>query len=507
MDGERFGLFFSQEANQTLRRKTLNRTLNRTSNSFLIEKAYINGKWVESASGEKKEVLNPSTGEVIGMVPKLSRGEVECAILDAGEGYRLWKCKTAKERSLVLRRWYDLIMESKEELGRLLTLEQGKPLSEAIGEVEYGASFIEWYSEEGKRVYGDIIPSESIGKRMLVMKEAIGVVGCITPWNFPNAMVTRKVAPALSVGCSALVKPATETPFSAIGLAKLSEEAGVPAGVLNVLTGDSRMIGEVMCESEVIRKLSFTGSTEVGKVLMEQSARTVKKVSMELGGNAPFIVFEDADIGEAVKGGIEAKYRNSGQTCVCVNRFIVQEGIYEEFIEKLKEATSKLKVGDGFEAGCMQGPLINGGAVRKVEEHIRDCVMKGGKVIKGGKRIGGNFFEPTIIKDASSNMKVASEETFGPLSAIFKFRFDQEAINLANRTEFGLASYFYTSKINRLIKIAESLESGMIGINTGLISSSVAPFGGVKQSGIGREGSKYGLEDFLEIKYLCIGGL
>ena len=474
-------------------------------NKFLIEKAYINGEFVDSA--DKIEVNNPATGEIIGTVPKLGAKETKEAIESAEKALVGWKAKTAKERAIILRKWYELMMENQDELGALLTLEQGKSLTEAKGEIAYGAGFIEWFAEEGKRVYGDTIPSPFPDKRTIVIKQPIGVVGAITPWNFPNAMITRKAGPALAAGCTIVVKPASATPFSAIALAKLAEEAGIPKGVFNVVTGSASSISKELCSNGTVTKLSFTGSTDIGKLLMRDCAENIKKLSLELGGNAPFMVFNDADVDAAIEGALISKYRNSGQTCVCTNRFIVQSGVYDEFIQKLSDKVSKLKVSDGMEDGCEQGPLIDTKAVAKVQEHIEDAVSKGAKLVTGGKCIKGSFFEPTIVKDVTVDMMVARDETFGPLAPIFKFESDEEGIALANDTEFGLAAYFYSKDVSRVFKVAEAIESGMVGVNTGLISTESAPFGGIKESGIGREGSKYGIDDFLEIKYICLGGI
>jgi len=475
---------------------------------LLKNKAYINGEWVSC----KKEfaVTNPATGAHIINVPDLDVAAIRTAI-DAAEAAQIdWRSKLAKERSNILRSWYNLIMEAQDDLARILTVEMGKPLAEAKGEIAYGASFIEWFAEEAKRVYGDVIPEHQSDKRILVLKQPIGVVAAITPWNFPNAMITRKVGPALAAGCTVVVKPASETPLSALALAELAEQAGIPKGVFNVVTGtDARTIGAELCANPKVRKLTFTGSTGVGRILMRQCADDIKKVSLELGGNAPFIVFDDADIDAAVEGAVISKYRNSGQTCVCTNRLYVQAGIYEEFVAKLKVAVQKMKVGNGMDEGIMQGPLINEAAVQKAEEHIADAVEKGGSVIEGGKRhaLGGFFFEPTIIRDATKDMKMAREETFGPVAPVFKFENETDVIAQANDTEFGLASYFYARDLSRVWRVAEALEYGIVGINTGIISTEVAPFGGIKQSGVGREGSKYGIDDFLEMKYLCMGGI
>ena len=473
------------------------------------EACYVDGKWVQAAGGGTVGVDNPATSEIIGKVPKLSGAETRHAIEAANEAFKSWSARTAKERANVLRKWFDLMMENQEDLARLMTLEQGKPLTESRGEVAYAAAFLEWFGEEAKRVYGDTIPGHQADKRIVVLKQPIGVVACITPWNFPLAMITRKAGPALAAGCTVVIKPATQTPFSALALAELAERAGVPKGVLNVITGSAKEIGAELTSNPIVRKLSFTGSTEVGKVLMAQCAGTIKKLSLELGGNAPFIVFEDADLDAAVEGAVASKYRNTGQTCVCTNRLLVQDSVYDAFAEKLVTAVNKLKPAPGLEAGSSQGPLIDNAAVEKVESHIKDAVSKGAKVIAGGHRhaLGGRFFEPTILVNATPQMAVAREETFGPVAPLFRFKTEAEAVALANDTEFGLAAYFYGRDLARVWRVAEALEYGIVGINTGIISTEVAPFGGVKESGLGREGSKYGIEEFLEIKYLCIGGV
>jgi succinate-semialdehyde dehydrogenase / glutarate-semialdehyde dehydrogenase len=473
------------------------------------EACYVDGKWVQAAGGGTVGVDNPATGEIIGKVPKLSGAETRHAIEVANAAFKSWSARTAKERANVLRKWFDLMMENQEDLAKLMTLEQGKPLTESRGEVAYAAAFLEWFGEEAKRVYGDTIPGHQADKRIVVLKQPIGVVACITPWNFPLAMITRKAGPALAAGCTVVIKPAAQTPFSALALAELAERAGVPKGVLNVITGSAKEIGAELTSNPIVRKLSFTGSTEVGKVLMAQCAGTIKKLSLELGGNAPFIVFEDADLDAAVEGAIASKYRNTGQTCVCTNRVLVQDSVYDAFAEKLVTAVNKLKPAPGLEAGASQGPLIDNAAVEKVESHIKDAVSKGAKIIAGGQRhaLGGRFFEPTILVNATPQMAVAREETFGPVAPLFRFKTEAEAIALANDTEFGLAAYFYGRDLSRVWRVAEALEYGIVGINTGIISTEVAPFGGVKESGLGREGSKYGIEEFLEIKYLCIGGV
>lgn len=473
---------------------------------LLREACYIDGEWVKADSGETIEVTNPATGEVLGTVPKCGEAETKRAIEAANRAWPAWRAKTAKERASILRRWYDLIMANQEELARLLTLEQGKSLAEARGEIAYGASFIEWFAEEGKRLYGDVIPGHMADKRIVVLKQPIGVAAAITPWNFPNAMITRKAGPALAAGCPIVLKPAAETPYSAFALAVLAEEAGIPKGVFNVLTGKASAIGGELTSSPIVRKLSFTGSTEIGRLLMKQSADTIKKLSLELGGNAPFIVFDDADVDAAVVGAMASKYRNSGQTCVCSNRLYVQAGVYDEFVEKLAAAAAKLKVGSGLDAGTEQGPLINMAAVEKVEQHIADATAKGAKILAGGKRhaLGGSFFEPTVLANVTQDMLVAHEETFGPLAPVIRFETEEEAIAMANDSEFGLASYFYSNNLSRVWRVAEAIESGMVCVNSGILSTEVAPFGGVKQSGLGREGSRYGIDEYVEMKYLCL---
>jgi succinate-semialdehyde dehydrogenase/glutarate-semialdehyde dehydrogenase len=473
------------------------------------EACYVDGQWIQATSGQMIKVDNPATGEIIGTVPKLVAAETHRAIEAANRAFPVWSKKTAKERAAVLRRWFDLMMENQDDLARLMTLEQGKPLSESKGEVAYAAAFLEWFGEEAKRIYGDTIPQHQADKRIVVIKQPIGVVACITPWNFPLAMITRKAGPALGAGCAVVIKPASQTPFSALALAELAERAGVPKGVLNVVTGSATEIGAELTSNPIVRKLSFTGSTEIGKVLMAQCAGTVKKLSLELGGNAPLIVFDDADLDAAVEGAIASKYRNSGQTCVCTNRLLVQDTVYDVFAAKLAVAVKALKPAPGLEAGATQGPLIDDAAVQKVESHIRDAQSKGAKVLVGGHRhaLGGRFFEPTILTDVTPQMAVAREETFGPVAPLFRFKTEAEAIALANDTEFGLASYFYGRDIARVWRVAEALEYGIVGINTGLVSTEVAPFGGVKESGLGREGSKYGIDEFVEIKYLCFGGI
>ncbi|EHU1557807.1 MULTISPECIES: NAD-dependent succinate-semialdehyde dehydrogenase [Acinetobacter calcoaceticus/baumannii complex] len=473
------------------------------------QQAFVAGKWCDADHQQISEILNPATLEVIGTVPNMGKAEAERAIEAAKEAWPLWKNKTAKDRSIILKKWFDLIISNADELAFILTSEQGKPLAEAKGEILYAASFIEWFAEEAKRVYGDIIPSPYPDARIVVNKQPIGVVAAITPWNFPAAMITRKVAPALAAGCPCIVKPAPETPFTALALVDLAVQAGVPAEIFSVITGDAAHIGDAIFESDVVRKFTFTGSTPVGKMLLERSAKTLKKVSLELGGNAPFIVFDDADLDAAIEGALIAKFRNAGQTCVCVNRFLVQAGIYEKFIAALSQKIQNFNIGNGLEAGHDIGPLINANAVKKVEAHIQDALDKNGRLVVGGKKhkAGELFFEPTLIADVTADMDVATQETFGPLAAVFKFETEQQAVEMANATEFGLAAYCYTKDLGRAWRMSEQLEYGMVGINKGLISNEVAPFGGIKQSGLGREGSKYGIEDYLEIKYTLFGGL
>ena len=470
---------------------------------------YINGKWVGARSGGTIDVDNPATGEVIGTVPHAGAAETREAVDAAAAALPAWRSTSAKERSIVVRRWFELMIQHQEDLARLMTIEQGKPLVESRGEVVYAASFLEWFSEEAKRVYGDTIPGHQPDKRIVVLKQPVGVVACITPWNFPLAMITRKAGPALACGCTVVLKPASQTPFSALALAELAERAGVPAGVLNIVTGSASQIGGELTSNPTVRKLSFTGSTEVGRTLMAQCAPTIKKLSLELGGNAPFIVFDDADLDEAVTGAMASKYRNTGQTCVTVNRIYVQDAIYDAFATKLAERVKTLNPANGLEPTATQGPLIDDKAVAKVEEHIADALSKGAAIATGGRRhaLGGRFFEPTVLTGVTPAMAISREETFGPVAPLFRFKTEEEAIALANDTEFGLAAYFYGRDIGRVWRVAEALESGMIGINTGLISTEVAPFGGIKQSGLGREGSKYGIDEFVEIKYLCIGGI
>jgi succinate-semialdehyde dehydrogenase/glutarate-semialdehyde dehydrogenase len=470
----------------------------------------IGGAWVDADSSSVLTVTNPATGDTLGSVPSLGPAEVGLAIAAAHEAFAEWRARTAKERSELLRRWFELIMEHQEDLAVLMTLEQGKPLAEARAEIAYAAGFVEWFGEEARRVYGDTIPAHQADKRIVVLKEPIGVCAAITPWNLPAAMVTRKVAAALAAGCTVIVKPASATPFTALALCELAVRAGLPAGTLNVVTGSAQIIGAVLTASPLVRKLSFTGSTAVGKHLMAACAATVKRVSLELGGNAPFIVFDDADLEAAVEGAMASKYRNTGQTCVCANRILVQDGVYDAFAEMLTGAVAaQLKVGNGLDPGVTQGPLIDEAAVAKVEEHIADALSKGARVVRGGRRheLGGTFFEPTVLTGVTADMSVAHEETFGPVAPLLRFSTEDEAVRMANDTEFGLASYFYSRDIGRIWRVAEALESGIVGINVGLISTETAPFGGVKQSGLGREGSKYGVEEYLEVKYLCLGGI
>ena len=473
------------------------------------ERCYIDGEWVGAGSNETIDVTNPATGDLLGTVPRMGADETRRAIEAAHRAFPAWRARTAKERAGILRRWADLMLDNQDDLARLMTAEQGKPLAESKGEIAYAASFIEWFGEEGKRVYGDTIPAHGADKRILVTKEPIGVCAAITPWNFPSAMITRKAGPALAAGCTMVCKPATATPYSALALAELGERAGLPAGVFSVLTGASGAIGGEMTSNPMVRKLTFTGSTEVGKTLMAQCASTVKKVSLELGGNAPFIVFDDADLDKAVEGAIASKFRNTGQTCVCANRILVQDGVYDAFAGKLKRAVEALAVGDGLKGVTQQGPLIDAAAVEKVEEHVGDALKKGAAVVTGGRRhaLGGTFYEPTILADVTTDMIVTREETFGPVAPLYRFESEDAALRMANDTEFGLAAYFYTRDIGRIWRVMEGLEYGIVGINEGIISTEVAPFGGMKESGIGREGSKYGIDDFLEIKYGLIGGI
>jgi succinate-semialdehyde dehydrogenase/glutarate-semialdehyde dehydrogenase len=476
--------------------------------TLLKTDALINGEWVKGAS--RFDVIDPATGLKLADVANLGPADAEKAIAAANAAWAGWKGKTAKERSIILRKWYDLLMANQDDLGRIMTAEQGKPLPEAKGEVAYGASFVEWFAEEAKRVNGETLPQFDNNRRLMVLKQPIGVCAAITPWNFPLAMITRKVAPALAAGCPVIIKPAELTPLTALAAAELAIRAGIPAGVLNMITADDQnsiAVGKVICASDVVRHISFTGSTEVGRILMAQSAPTVKKMSLELGGNAPFIVFNDADIDSAVEGAFASKYRNAGQTCVCSNRLYVQEGVYDEFVTKFAAKVKTAKVGNGFEDGVNQGPLIEEAALVKVQRHVDDAVAKGGRVVAGGKRLAGQFFEPTVVADATADMLCAKEETFGPFAPVFKFTTEQEAVDAANNTEFGLASYFYSRDIGRIYRVAEALEYGMVGINVGILATEHVPFGGVKQSGLGREGSHHGMDDYVEIKYLCLGDI
>ena len=468
---------------------------------------YINGEWYDADSKATIDVTNPADGSVIGTIPRMGASETRRAIEAANAALPAWRSKLAKERANILRRWFELMIANTDDLALIMTTEQGKPLTEAKGEIAYAASFIEWFAEEAKRVYGDVIPQHQADKRLVVIKQPVGVCGLITPWNFPAAMITRKAAPALAAGCTVVIKPATQTPYSAFALAELAGRAGIPKGVINVVSGSAKEIGGELTSNATVRKISFTGSTEVGSVLMSQSAATIKKVSLELGGNAPFLVFDDADVDAAVEGAMISKYRNNGQTCVCANRILVQDGVYDRFAAKLADKVRALKVGRGTEAGVNIGPLIDENAVAKVEEHIQDALSKGAKIVVGGKKhaLGGLFFEPTVLTGVNTTMKVTKEETFGPVAPLFRFKTEEEGVAMANDTEFGLASYFNARDIGRIWRVGEGIESGMVGVNTGLISNEVAPFGGVKQSGIGREGSKYGIEEYLEVKYLCIG--
>jgi succinate-semialdehyde dehydrogenase/glutarate-semialdehyde dehydrogenase len=477
--------------------------------SLFRQQCYIDGEWLDADNKATIEVTNPADGSVLGRVPKMGTAETRRAIEAANAAWPAWRAHTAKERGAILRKWYELLLANQDDLAKLMTAEQGKPLAEAKGEIVYGASFVDWFAEEGKRIYGDTIPQQRNDQRLMVLKEPIGVCAAITPWNFPVAMITRKVAPALAAGCVVVIKPAGLTPFCALALAELAQRAGIPKGVMNVITGDTKAIGAELTSNPTVRKLTFTGSTAVGALLMQQCAATIKKVSLELGGNAPFIVFDDADIDAAVEGAIASKYRNTGQTCVCTNRFLIQDGVYETFSAKLVEKVKQLRVGNGMEPGVNQGPLIDGAAVEKVEAHIADALSKGARVVAGGKRhaLGGTYFEPTVLVDVTPEMAVATEETFGPVAPLFSFHTEEDAIRMANDTVFGLAAYFYSRDISRVWRVAEALEYGIVGINAGLISNEVSPFGGVKQSGLGREGSKFGIEEFLEVKYLCFGGI
>ncbi len=471
--------------------------------SLLKDKCLIDGKWQAAEDNAKIAVTNPADGEIVGHVPSLTAKQIEGAINASEKAFKSWRALPAAKRSALLRKWFDLMIEYADDLAMIMTCEQGKPLKEARGEILYAASFVEWFAEEAKRTYGDAIPSPQVNQRITVIKQPIGVTAAITPWNFPAAMITRKAAPALAAGCTMIVRPASLTPLTALALGELAQKAGIPAGVLQIVTGKSSSIGKVLTESQIVRKLSFTGSTEVGRALMAECAPTIKRISLELGGNAPFIVFDDADLDAAVKGAIACKYRNAGQTCVCANRILVQSGVYDAFTEKLKQAVQALKVGNGINSTTDIGPLIEESALKKVDEHIADAVEKGGKLVLGGKRLGGLFYEPTIMTNITSDMRFAREETFGPVAPLFKFDNESEAIEMANDTIFGLAAYFYTRDFARAVRVSEALEYGMVGHNTGLISNEVAPFGGVKQSGIGREGSKYGIEEYMETKYIC----
>jgi succinate-semialdehyde dehydrogenase/glutarate-semialdehyde dehydrogenase len=473
------------------------------------EQCYVNGEWLDSSSEKSFVVINPATGQALGKVPDMGTAETRRAIEAAERAWPAWRAKTAKERAGILRKWYDLMMASQEDLAQILTAEQGKPLAEARGEIAYGASFIEWFAEEGKRAYGEVIPTHQADKRVLVIKQPIGVSAMITPWNFPNAMITRKAGPALAAGCTVVLKPAEQTPFSALAMAELAERAGIPKGVFNVITGDAPVIGKELCANPAVRKLSFTGSTEVGRILMRQSADTVKKLSLELGGNAPFIVFDDADLDAAVEGAIASKYRNAGQTCVCANRIYVQDGVYDAFAARLADKVKGFKVGAGTEPGVVIGPLIDEPGMQKVEQHVADAVGKGAKVLLGGKRDqrGGLFFQPTVLANVTPDMLVSHEETFGPVAPLIRFKTEEEVIRLANDTEFGLSGYFYSRDIGRIFRVAEAMETGIVGANVGIISTEVAPFGGVKQSGLGREGSRHGLDEYMEVKYILLGGI
>ena len=477
--------------------------------SLLRQRCYVDGQWIDADDRGSIPVIDPALNTPLGTAPVFHASETRRAIDAASRAWPAWRAKTAKERSSVLRAWHDLMLANVDDLALILTAEQGKPLAEAKGEVTIGAAYVEWFAEEAKRIYGDVIPTIGNDRRLVVVKEPVGVCAAITPWNFPCSMITRKVSPALAAGCTVVIKPAEATPFSAFALAELAHRAGFPPGVLNVITGDARAIGGEMCSNATVRKLSFTGSTEVGRLLMQQVAPTIKKISLELGGNAPFIVFDDADLDAAAEGAIISKYRNAGQTCVCANRFFVHEDVYDAFAAKLAERVRALKVGRGTEAGVTQGPLINAEAVEKVEEHLADATSRGAKVVTGGKRhaLGGTFYEPTVLTGVTPQMQIFREETFGPVAPLIAFRDDAEVVELANRTEFGLASYFYSRDIGRIWRVAEALEYGMVGVNTGLITTEVAPFGGMKQSGLGREGSKYGVEEFVEVKYVCFGGI
>jgi len=477
--------------------------------SLLRQQCYVDGAWIGADAGGSLPVVDPASGALVGTAPLFGAAETKRAIDVAHRAFPAWRAKTAKERGAILRKWNDLMLANADDLARILTAEQGKPLAEAKGEITIGAAYVEWFAEEAKRVYGDVIPTMANDRRLVVVKEPVGVCAAITPWNFPSSMITRKVSPALAAGCTVVIKPAEATPFSAFALAELADRAGFPPGVLNVITGDAPAIGAEMCANPLVRKLSFTGSTKVGRLLMQQVAPTIKKISLELGGNAPFIVFDDADLDAAAEGAIVSKYRNAGQTCVCANRFFVQEKVYEAFTQKLAAKVAALKVGRGTDEGVTQGPLINAAALAKVEAHLADAKARGAKVAVGGRRhaLGGTFYEPTVLTGVSADMQIFREETFGPIAPLIPFRDDAEVVELANRSEFGLASYFYSRDLGRVWRVAEALEYGMVGVNTGLITTEVAPFGGMKQSGLGREGSKYGIEEFVEVKYICFGGI
>lgn len=475
--------------------------------SLFVQRCYVDGQWRDAPGGATLDVGNPSSGEVIGCVPSFGAAETESAIAAAGAAFPAWRAKTADERAALLWRWHDLMLDNADDLAKIMTLEQGKPLAEAKGEIGYGASFVKWFAEEARRIYGETIPAPAADGRIIVQKQPVGVVAAITPWNFPNAMITRKAAPALAAGCTIVIKPAEATPFSALALAVLAERAGIPKGVLNVVTGHPAAIGGALTSSPVVRKLTFTGSTRVGKILMEQCAATVKKLGLELGGNAPFLIFDDADLDAAVAGVMASKFRNGGQTCVCANRIFVQDGIYDAFADRLAAAAAQLKVGDGFAADTKIGPMINVAAITKIERHISDAKEKGGRIVLGGDAAQGRFFNPTVIMDATPDMLLASEETFGPVAPLFRFRTEEEVVGLANDTPFGLASYVYTANLGRAFRVSEGLEFGMVGINSGSVSTASAPFGGIKESGLGREGSHFGIEEFLELKTLHIGGI
>ncbi|MGR0279255.1 NAD-dependent succinate-semialdehyde dehydrogenase [Marinomonas dokdonensis] len=480
------------------------------SNSALLQtKCLINGKWVNAKNGKTLDVFNPASGELITTIASVGPEETQDAIVAAEAAQKTWKKKTAKERAALLRRWHDLLLANQDDLAKLMTAEQGKPLAESRGEIGYAASFIEWFAEEGKRIYGDMIPTYAPDRRIMVLKEPVGVCAAITPWNFPAAMITRKVGPALASGCTIVIKPASETPLSALAMGVLAQEAGIPAGVINIVVGSAREIAKTLTDSPIVRKLTFTGSTPIGKLLMKDCADTMKKVSLELGGNAPFVVFDDANVDDAVEGAMISKYRNAGQTCVCANRIYVQAGVYDAFVEKFAAKVAAMKIGHGTESGVEQGPLINSSAVDKVDEHVQDALQKGGTLVTGGKRheLGANFYHPTVIANASQDMLFAKEETFGPLAPVFKFETEEDVIELANDTEYGLASYFYSRDIGRIFRVAEALESGLVGVNAGVIATEVAPFGGYKESGLGREGSKYGIDDYVNTKYVCLAGL